>query len=356
MCQIAPVRQYSMALREFCNILPSKEKNVRGRRWAGPGSFALILLVSIFLLPVSGDQSKLPPLRPGNYSFKLRYGGLDRTWLVHMPPQAANHAPLAMVLNFHGATSNGKQEEAYSNMDAAADRDGFIAVYPNGTGRFPNHYTWNAGTCCGYAMFRQIDDVGFVKALIDWMAARTPVDRHRVYATGISNGGMISYRLAAQAPDYIAAIAPVAGTMVARDISPGHPMPIMAFNSVDDPILHYGGGYGSSRYHRDLGNPGVEPGLARWRAANGCPEQPQIGPTISGKDGSGNKGVTVTNYAWGPCHGDTEIVLWKFTGSGHVWPGGIQNRWVTFLGRGTNLIDANEEMWKFFSRYALPEN
>jgi len=330
-----------------------------GIGWLASASIALILLSLVLLSPAGGDQPKWPPLEPGDYSFSLHYRGIDRTWLVHMPPQAANHQPLPMVLNFHGAGSNGKQEEHYSRMDAAADRDGFIAVYPNGTGRLANHYTWNAGTCCGYAMFHQVDDVGFVKALIDWMAARTPIDRRRVYATGISNGGMMSYRLAAQASDYIAAIAPVAASMTTGKISAGHPMPIMAFNSVDDPILRYSGGYGrqvSSLFDRNLGNPGVEQGLARWREADGCPDQAQIAPEISGKDGSRNKGITATRYTWGPCRADTEIVLWKFTGSGHVWPGGIQNRLVAFLGRGTDLIDANEEMWKFFSRFALPQN
>jgi polyhydroxybutyrate depolymerase len=332
---------------------------VRGAmRWFGPVLFALMLLVSVLALLAGGDQSRLPPLEPGNYSFSLRYGGIDRTWLVHVPPQATAHAPLPMVLNFHGAGSNGKQEETYSKMDAAADRDGFIAVYPNGTGRFEYHYTWNAGTCCGYAMFRQIDDVGFVKALIEWMAARTPIDRHRVYATGLSNGAMMSYRLAAQAADHIAAIAPVAGSMVARDITANHPMPIMAFNSVDDPLLHYSGGYGkqvAALFHRKLGNPGVEAGLARWREFDGCPDQAQAAPAISGKIGTANQGITVTRYTWGPCRGGTEILLWKFTGSGHVWPGGIQDRFVSVLGRSTDLINANEEMWKFFSKYSLPD-
>ncbi len=298
------------------------------------------------------------PLAPGDYSFTLQHDGIVRGYLVHMPPQAAGGAPLAVVLNFHGAGSNGKQQEQYSKMDAGADRDGFIAVYPNGTGRFDSHYTWNAGFCCAYAMARRVDDVGFVIALIGDLAARTPIERRRVYATGISNGGMLSYRLAEQASAYIAAVAPVAGSMVTRTFMPRRPMPIMAFNSVDDPLLHYSGGYGKgvrSLFHRNLGNPGVEKGLAKWREFDGCPSEPQTAPTLDGESGTNNAGITVTRYSWDPCKDGVEIVLWKFTGAGHVWPGGIQNRFERVLGRSTDLVDANEQMWRFFSKFELPD-
>ncbi|SRR5579885_206217 len=296
-------------------------------------------------------------LAPGDYSFSLKHDGAQRTYLVHMPPQAARGAPLAVVLNFHGAGSNARQQEHYTRMDGAADRDGFIAVYPNGSGRLDGHFTWNAGFCCAYAMTHRVDDVGFVMALIDDLAARTPIDRRRVYATGLSNGAMLSYRLAAQAAGAIAAIAPVAGSMVTGDFAPARPIPIMAFNSVDDPLLHYNGGYGrsvSSLFHRKLGNPGVEAGLAKWRKFDGCPAQPQIAPTVDGQAGTNNQGITATRYQWAPCRDGTQIVLWKLTGAGHVWPGGIQAHFERVLGRSTDLIEANELMWQFFSRYRLP--
>ncbi len=324
-------------------------------------SFALLALALPPALAMSADMAGAKPhavLAPGDYSFTLSHHGVERSYLVHMPPQAAGGARLPVVLNFHGAGSNGKQQERYSMMDAAANRDGFIAVYPNGSGRFGSHYTWNAGFCCGYAMMHQIDDVGFALAVIDDLKARTPIERRRVYATGMSNGAMMAYRLAALASDHIAAIAPVAGSMVTQTFTPKHPMPIMAFNSVDDPLLHYTGGSGNqvqSLFQRNLGNPGVEEGLAKWRQFDGCPDQPQVAPNLSGKPGTTNEGITVTRYAWAPCNRQTEIVLWKFTGSGHIWPGGIQNRFVHVLGRGTDLIDANEEMWRFFTKFALPD-
>ena len=323
-------------------------------------SLALLAIALAPAMAMSADVAKPHALlAPGDYSFTLSQAGMEhRSYLVHMPPQAAAGARLPVVLNLHGAGSNARQEVGFSKMDGAADRHGFIAVYPNGSSLLDSHYTWNAGACCGYAMTHQIDDVAFVLAVIDDLKARTPIERRRVYATGMSNGAMMSYRLAAQASDHIAAIAPVAGTVVTHDFAPAHPMPIMAFNSVDDPLLHYSGGYGKGvggLFRRKLGNPGVEEGLARWRELDGCPAKPQVAPTLTGKPGSNNEGITVTRYAWGPCKQQTEIVLWKFTGSGHIWPGGIQDRFVRVLGRSTDLIDANEEMWRFFSKYQLPD-
>ena len=139
-----------------------------------------------------GAAKAHPVLAPGDYSLTMKFDGLGRSYSVHLPPQAAGGKPLPVVLNFHGAGSNGKQQEHYSKMDIAADRDGFIAVYPDGTGRMDSHFTWNAGFCCAYAMIHRIDDGGFVIALIGDLAARTPIQQRRIYATGLSNGAMMS--------------------------------------------------------------------------------------------------------------------------------------------------------------------
>jgi polyhydroxybutyrate depolymerase len=132
----------------------------------------------------SGNHS----LGPGSHRVDTEYAGLGRSYIVHVPPQASSAHALPVILNFHGAGSNAEQEERYSGMDATADRDGFVAVYPNGTGRGTRALTWNAGGCCGYAERNKVDDVGFTKALLDDLASRVHIDRTRVYATGISNG------------------------------------------------------------------------------------------------------------------------------------------------------------------------
>lgn len=322
-------------------------------------AFATLTLMSAALMAMAaeGSENAATRLAPGNYTFTIKYDDVSRSYLVHVPPQAKDGVPLPVVLNFHGAGSNGAELEKLSLMDIASDRDGFIAVYPNGSGRFRSSLTWNAGFCCGYAMTHQIDDVGFTSAVIDDLAARIPIKSRRVYAAGISNGAMMCYRLATQGSSQIAAIAPVAGTMVTRTFMPKHPMPIMHFHSVDDPYVLYKGGAGRVvewLFHAGGARPGVEKVLEKWRTFDGCPERAQVSPTISGKPGSYDQGITVTKYDWSPCNNGTAIVLWKFTGSGHVWPGGIRNRFVHMLGRGTDLIDANEEMWRFFNKFELP--
>jgi poly(3-hydroxybutyrate) depolymerase len=117
----------------------------------------------------SGNHS----LGPGSHRVDIEYAGLGRNYIVHVPPQVSSANALPVILNFHGAGSNAEQEEQYSGMDATADRDGFVAVYPNGTGRGTRALTWNAGGCCAYAERNKIDDVGFTKSLLDDLASRS---------------------------------------------------------------------------------------------------------------------------------------------------------------------------------------
>ena len=231
-------------------------------------------------------------------------------------------------------------------MDALADREGFLAVYPDGTGRRKTRLlTWNAGTCCGSAMSENVDDVGFIAALLDDLAAKIPIDPKRVFATGHSNGAMMAYRLAAELPDRIAAIAPVAGAMVFTG-APKKPVPVLHIHSVDDPRALYAGGLGppfpftNSRVQ----HPPVEETLARWAKANHCTGGPTIKESRTGTGDSA--GHTATLLVWQGCSAPLEH--WKLTGPGHVWPGGQPKYLTRIIGPGTTVIDANKEMWRFF--------
>ena len=259
-------------------------------------------------------------LLAGDHRIELQHGGVQRSYIVHVPPGPAK--PLPVVINLHGGGSNAESQQRYSEMDRVADREHFIVVYPDGTGR-GKFLVWNAGTCCGAAPAKGIDDVGFIRAAIDDLSKRVAIDRSRIYATGLSNGAMMSYRLA--------------------HFHPTLPVPVMHFHSVDDPRALYNGGLGPpfpGTTTRNL-HPPVEEQLAKWIAHDGCPSNPKSEKRLAGE------GNTATKQVYAPCTSGATVVLWKMTGSGHVWPG-KDSKVPRLLGNSTHLIDANQEIWAFF--------
>jgi polyhydroxybutyrate depolymerase len=293
-------------------------------------------------------------LAPGDYDFGLTHQNLRRSYLVHVPPQAAQGRPLPLVLNFHGAGSNAEVLKAYTRMDRAADRDGYIAVYPNGSSGFQGRFlTWNAGNCCGPAAMLQVDDVGFALAVLKDVSARVMVDAGRVYATGLSNGSMMAYRLGAEASDRIAAVAGVAGTMALERFAPKRPLAVMHIHSMQDPIARYEGGFGAPSTIADtrMLNASVEDALRKWLDFDGCPIKPAVVDTVAGKAGTPDEGHSAIRRVYSPCREGVEVVLWQLSGPGHVWPGGVRDYMTDLLGTGTAVIDANAEMWKFFSKF-----
>jgi polyhydroxybutyrate depolymerase len=149
------------------------------RSWVAQ-TLAVVILLGLSARPAGADPSDTGNLTPDDYDFSLTHAGRVRAYLLHVPPQAADKKPLAVVLNFHGGGGTAKGQKEWSGLDAVADREGFLAVYPDGTERFGRHLlTWNAGTCCGYARTNAVDDVGFVIALLADLATRTLVDHTR---------------------------------------------------------------------------------------------------------------------------------------------------------------------------------
>jgi polyhydroxybutyrate depolymerase len=293
-------------------------------------------------------------LAPGDYDFALTHQGLRRSYLVHVPPQAAAGRPLPLVLNFHGAGSNAEVQRSYTRMDRSADRDGYVAVYPNGSSGWQGRFlTWNAGTCCGPAVALAVDDVGFSLAVIDDLSSRAAVDPARIYATGLSNGAMMAYRLAAEASERIAAVAGVAGTLALERFAPRRPIPVMHIHSMQDHIARYDGGFGPPATLVDTRvlNMSVEDMLRKWLDFDGCPLKPGLVDTLAGEAGTPDGAHGAIRRVYRPCRQGTEVVLWQLTGAGHVWPGGVRDYNPQLLGSGTAVIDANTEIWKFFSRY-----
>jgi polyhydroxybutyrate depolymerase len=325
----------------------------------------LVVVLSTVVVPAGATTGGTDRLPPGDQQLTIEFGGDTREYLVHMPAGAEQARPLPVVFNFHGGGSDAPAQRAYSQMDATADRHRFVVVYPQGTPPAPGVQslrTWNAGKCCGPARREQVDDVGFTLAVLDDLTGRIPVDRRRVYATGISNGGMMAYRLAADASKRIAAVASVAGQVEVTKFAPGRPVAVMEFHSVDDPRALYDGGLGPPFPGTAIQNQfdPVQEGIDRWVAHDGCRRKPKPGATEHGEAGSADEGETATRITYAPCKQGAEVVLWKLTGSGHVWPGtpidisGSPRGAV--LGEPTNLVDANEVMWEFFSKHPLPKN
>jgi polyhydroxybutyrate depolymerase len=311
-------------------------------------AFALIFASVLFA------GSALAALTPGDYEFPVTHQGLRRTYLLHVPPQATAGRPLPVMLSFHGGGSNAEVMRAYTRMDRAADRDGYIVAYPNGSSGIGTRFlTWNAGTCCGPAAALQVDDVGFSLAVLDDVIARATIDRARVYATGLSNGAMMAYRLAAEASDRIAAVAGVAGTMSLQRFAPSRAVSVMHIHSVQDHIARFDGGFGVPSNIADtrMFHTSVEQMLRKWLDHDGCPLKPATVEPISGQADTPDEGHSAIRRVYRPCRQGVEVVLLQLTGAGHVWPGGIRDYMPNLLGTGTAVVDANTEIWKFVSRF-----
>jgi polyhydroxybutyrate depolymerase len=301
-----------------------------------------VLALCLLLQPLA----RAGALSPGDYRFELQVDGRTRSYLMHVPPQAAA-GPLPLVISLHGGGGNAEQHRRSTRMDAAADRDGYVAVYPNGSGRGGRFLTWNAGDCCGYAASSKVDDVGFIARLIDDVEARTAIDATRVYVAGHSNGGMMAHRLGESLPQRITAIAAVAGAHVP---SPGgvRAMPVMHIHSVDDPRAPYHGGLGPPfpLTQARVRHASVEATIEAWVRRDGC----RLTPETAALREAGSHVARELLYSG--CRDGARVALWQLSGPGHGWPGGIPAL-ERQSGPATTVIDANVEIWKFFSQFAL---
>ena len=279
--------------------------------------------------------------RPGQ-TRTLAMGNSKRTYFVHTPTGYDPVKPIPVVLALHGATMNGPMMAWFSGLNKKSDEAGFIAVYPNGTGLYSS-LTWNGGNCCGSAMRRNVDDVAFIKALLDDLAKDFQIDMQRVYATGMSNGAIMVYRLASDLSDRIAAIAPVAGTMATEKCEPKHPVPVIHFHGTEDEYVPFLGGKGK-RTPPGMDFRSVDHSIQTWVKLNGCDPKPTV--DVLSKDGDDLK-VTRTTYTTGK--DGAEVVLVVIENGGHTWPG--MKVATAILGESALNISANDLMWEFFQKH-----
>lgn len=270
-------------------------------------------------------------------------GSRVRTATVCTPVEPPPTAGWPVVLAFHGGQSHPEMMRRFSGLDVLAATGRAVVVFPQGTGSREGLFTWNGGNCCGEARADDADDVGFVGALLDALAARLPIDLRRVHATGMSNGAMMAYRVAAELSERIASIAPVSGPLALASIAPVRAVPVLHFHGSHDQFTPLDGGVGRRSVTRVSHRPVLE-GLLDWVHANRCASEYVREPIPCSDDG-----ITVERFMWVAGVGGSEVIFYRLEGGGHTWPGRVPDSF--FLGPSALSLDANAIIWEFFRRH-----
>ncbi|NGY05271.1 extracellular catalytic domain type 1 short-chain-length polyhydroxyalkanoate depolymerase [Solimonas terrae] len=259
----------------------------------------------------------------------ISFGGNERHYVVHTPDGIGNR-PAPLVVALHGGAGTGAIMESQTGLDSVADQNGFIVVYPDGIGR-----AWNAGSCCATPMKDNVDDVGFVRAVIADVKHHYAVDTSRVYGTGFSNGAMLLHRIACDAPDTFVAIAPVSGGPMVSNCNERQPIPTLLIQGRADPRIPWDGGVFQGSYR-----PSIKDIVSRFGKRNECSTQEQ-----QTYDADGVQCLTL-----GGCRSGDEVSWCGLAGAGHQWPGG--KTYLKFLlGANNERFNASQKIWSFFSKY-----
>ncbi len=324
-----------------------KITRLRSKKKSRLPAFAVFLagiaLIS-FLAPVARDQRDV-----------LIHDGLKRRFRIYKPSvdDTSLRMPVVIALHGRGSTSKGMVILTRRGFEKLAAREKFIVVYPDGIGM-----SWNDGRIDEEANDRafrnEIDDVGFISALIDYMTGHYNADRSRIFVTGISNGAIMSYRLACELSDKITAIAPVDGNipfMLYPGCSPADPVSVLAVNNVDDPLVPFDGGEiyvrrGKVKLGKILS---TEKSIEFWVSRNKCSGTPVV---TEEPDRDPRDGTRVIRKYYGNGTRGTDVVLYEIKGGGHTWPGGIQYKPEAVIGRTSRDIDACEVIWSFFKNHS----
>ena len=273
----------------------------------------------------------------------LKVGGVSRSYVVRLPDGLSkNSKPVPLVFVLHGGGGNAANAENMTGFTEKGRREGFIVVYPEGSGPIAgNLLTWNAQHCCAYAMKNDVDDVGFIRALLDDLSARYPVDPRRVYATGMSNGAMMTHRLGIELSDRLAAIAPVVGTVFGDEKKPDHAVPALMINGMLDKNVPHDGGAPGGRGARSWDGTPTLPALEQlefWDEANDCAAPPR-------------RQEDAKWTLWrGDCRAGQDVVLYLVNDNGHAWPGGQPGSQ-----RGdtpSTAMNATDVIWEFFKQHS----
>src|SRR5262245_12638912 len=266
-------------------------------------------------------------LTPGDSRRDLPFGGLPRSYLLHVPPGYDGSKPVPLVVDIHGWNSNADQQRALSGMRTLSNATGFLVAYPEGV-----NAAWNAKICCGNP---NLDDVGFIRAVVADVAAAGNVDPRRVYVTGLSNGGAMSQRLACDAADLFAAAAPMAFPLAynpATGCQPSRSMPVLTVMGLTDMLVLYDGG--------DFGTAAGT--LSYWHDVNAC-----SAATPEVRD---ERGKSRCEY-YTECANGVQVGLCSVTA--RAFPGVYFDGHILYLNDDYVLA---EVAWRFLSQFSLPDD
>lgn len=299
--------------------------------------------ISAFICLVMLSCGKDDP-KPVQYRFteQVTIDGIRRTYTIKVPLNYyQNDSSRAMVIGLHGTGGSADQFEKAYGFDQKADLEGFVAVYADGVqkeGGLLRIRTWNAGTCCDFAMQTNVNDVKFISTIIDDISRRFHINKKKVYVAGMSNGAMMAYRLASELPDKIAAVGIVSGTMVVpKDASQQGVVPVIHIHSVLDTKVPFAGGVGIGDYNFP---PAME-GINYWVSRNHCAAE----PATEQRQGYELK-------SWKNDAGSTLVQCYLTADGGHAWPSSsTQGRMGD---TPSTAINATNVIWDFFKRFSLP--
>ncbi|MBN8680954.1 MAG: T9SS type A sorting domain-containing protein [Chitinophagales bacterium] len=266
----------------------------------------------------------------------IQSGGLTREYLLYIPAAYTGNTAVPLVFNLHGYTSNNLEQMFYADFRPIADTANFLIVLPNGTIDAQGNRFWN--TFLGNS---NVDDVGFMRDLLNTLQANYNIDANRVYSTGMSNGGFMSYSLACELNDRITAIASVTGSMIESKLNacnPARPVPVMQIHGTADNTVPYNG----SPVATFVSIPVL---VNTWAGFNNCNPTPDITqvPNTSTTDG-----CTAEHHVYTGGDLGSTVEFYKVNGGAHTWPGSAFNIGVT-----NQDFSASKEIWRFFRQYQL---
>lgn len=295
-------------------------------------------------LATLSPQGLAAPAAASSLVGQIQHGGLTRTYTMHVPGSLNARILSPLVLVLHGGGGAAQSTERMTGFSELADRKNFIAVYPNGVDR-----RWNDAR--GVIGRQDVDDVGFLTNLVDHLKRTQPIDPRRVYAAGVSNGAMMSYRLACERADVFAAIAPVAGAvpeLLGPRCSPKAAVSVVAINGTEDPLVRWNGGNVIRRSGRERGRTlSVPETVALWTRLNRCSTWAAV---TREPDRDPVDGTRVRREEYAPCQEAAAVVLYAVEGGGHSWPGTTRVA-RPLNGRVSRDINATDVIWTFFESH-----